>query len=114
MRGRAAVKDCSKKSEFDKKVIDLLSLLKNLFLSAPAPVANPISCREVRLSVVSYLTNSIVDQILQELYATHKTLVSTSMTHDERVSRPKVCECRLRESVSDPTGVAPQAVGRVE
>uniref|UniRef100_A0A8D3AW49 Leucine-rich repeat-containing protein 16B-like n=1 Tax=Scophthalmus maximus TaxID=52904 RepID=A0A8D3AW49_SCOMX len=29
---------------------------------------------EVRLSVVSYLTNSIVDQILQELYATHKTL----------------------------------------
>lgn len=31
--------------------------------------------REVKLSVVSYLTNSIVDQILQDLYATHKTLV---------------------------------------
>ncbi|XP_055779026.1 capping protein, Arp2/3 and myosin-I linker protein 3-like isoform X4 [Salvelinus fontinalis] len=29
---------------------------------------------EVKLSVVSYLTNSIVDQILQELYATQKTL----------------------------------------
>uniref|UniRef100_A0A3P9CX03 Capping protein, Arp2/3 and myosin-I linker protein 3 n=1 Tax=Maylandia zebra TaxID=106582 RepID=A0A3P9CX03_9CICH len=29
---------------------------------------------EVKLSVVSYLTNSIVDQILQELYATHKNL----------------------------------------
>uniref|UniRef100_A0AAY4D1T4 CARMIL C-terminal domain-containing protein n=1 Tax=Denticeps clupeoides TaxID=299321 RepID=A0AAY4D1T4_9TELE len=29
---------------------------------------------EVKLSVVSYLTNSIVDQILQELYATHKVL----------------------------------------
>ncbi|KAG7455045.1 hypothetical protein MATL_G00252290 [Megalops atlanticus] len=29
---------------------------------------------EMKLSVVSYLTNSIVDQILQELYATHKTL----------------------------------------
>uniref|UniRef100_A0A3B3T2F6 Capping protein regulator and myosin 1 linker 3 n=1 Tax=Paramormyrops kingsleyae TaxID=1676925 RepID=A0A3B3T2F6_9TELE len=29
---------------------------------------------EVKLSVVSYLTNSIVDQILQDLYATHKTL----------------------------------------
>ncbi|XP_013978498.1 capping protein, Arp2/3 and myosin-I linker protein 3 isoform X1 [Salmo salar] len=29
---------------------------------------------EVKLSVVSYLTNTIVDQILQELYATHKTL----------------------------------------
>uniref|UniRef100_A0A673Y565 Capping protein, Arp2/3 and myosin-I linker protein 3-like n=1 Tax=Salmo trutta TaxID=8032 RepID=A0A673Y565_SALTR len=28
----------------------------------------------VKLSVVSYLTNSIVDQILQELYTTHKTL----------------------------------------
>uniref|UniRef100_A0A6Q2X4M0 CARMIL C-terminal domain-containing protein n=1 Tax=Esox lucius TaxID=8010 RepID=A0A6Q2X4M0_ESOLU len=32
---------------------------------------------EVKLSVVSYLTNSIVDQILQELYTTHKTLVLT-------------------------------------
>ncbi|XP_077390173.1 capping protein, Arp2/3 and myosin-I linker protein 3-like isoform X4 [Festucalex cinctus] len=30
---------------------------------------------EVKLSVVAYLTNSIVDQILQELYTTHKTLV---------------------------------------
>ncbi|CAL8322759.1 unnamed protein product [Arctogadus glacialis] len=30
---------------------------------------------EVKLSVVSYLTNSIVDQILQELYTTHKTLL---------------------------------------
>uniref|UniRef100_A0AAY4AP72 Capping protein regulator and myosin 1 linker 3 n=1 Tax=Denticeps clupeoides TaxID=299321 RepID=A0AAY4AP72_9TELE len=30
---------------------------------------------EVKLSVVSYLTNSIVDQILQELYTTHKALV---------------------------------------
>uniref|UniRef100_A0A673XR43 Capping protein regulator and myosin 1 linker 3 n=1 Tax=Salmo trutta TaxID=8032 RepID=A0A673XR43_SALTR len=32
---------------------------------------------EVKLSVVSYLTNSIVDQILQELYTTHKALVLT-------------------------------------
>ncbi|XP_034036370.1 capping protein, Arp2/3 and myosin-I linker protein 3-like [Thalassophryne amazonica] len=29
---------------------------------------------EVKLSVVSYLTNSIVDQLLQELYTTHKSL----------------------------------------
>ncbi|XP_018588611.2 uncharacterized protein LOC108922769 isoform X1 [Scleropages formosus] len=29
---------------------------------------------EVKLSVVSYLTNSIVDQILQELYSMHKSL----------------------------------------
>ncbi|TNM87511.1 hypothetical protein fugu_005732 [Takifugu bimaculatus] len=35
---------------------------------------------EVKLSVVSYLTNSIVDQILQELYATHKTLTG-QMSH---------------------------------
>lgn len=37
-----------------------------------------LTLREVKLSVVSYLTNSIVDQILQELYATHKTLVLQS------------------------------------
>ncbi|XP_041752444.1 capping protein, Arp2/3 and myosin-I linker protein 3 isoform X4 [Coregonus clupeaformis] len=30
---------------------------------------------DVKLSVVSYLTNSIVDQILQKLYTTHKTLL---------------------------------------
>ncbi|XP_072294492.1 capping protein, Arp2/3 and myosin-I linker protein 3-like isoform X2 [Eucyclogobius newberryi] len=29
---------------------------------------------EVKLSVVSYLTNTVVDQILQELYTTHKSL----------------------------------------
>ncbi|KAK5869922.1 hypothetical protein PBY51_024599 [Eleginops maclovinus] len=38
---------------------------------------------EVKLSVVSYLTNSIVDQILQELYATHKTL-NRQMSHFKR------------------------------
>lgn len=40
--------------------------------------------REVKLSVVSYLTNSIVDQILQELYTSHKTLVLviTPLLHD--------------------------------
>ncbi|XP_039985226.1 capping protein, Arp2/3 and myosin-I linker protein 3-like isoform X2 [Xiphias gladius] len=38
---------------------------------------------EVKLSVVSYLTNSIVDQILQELYATHKTL-SRQVSHLKR------------------------------
>ncbi|XP_058495056.1 capping protein, Arp2/3 and myosin-I linker protein 3-like [Solea solea] len=38
---------------------------------------------EVKLSVVSYLTNSIVDQILQELYATHKTL-TRQVSHVKR------------------------------
>uniref|UniRef100_A0A8C8IN88 Capping protein regulator and myosin 1 linker 3 n=1 Tax=Oncorhynchus tshawytscha TaxID=74940 RepID=A0A8C8IN88_ONCTS len=40
---------------------------------------------EVKLSVVSYLTNSIVDQILQELYTTHKALV---LTHAHYLSLP--------------------------
>ncbi|KAM7410361.1 hypothetical protein PAMA_001685 [Pampus argenteus] len=40
---------------------------------------------EVKLSVVSYLTNSIVDQILQELYTTHKALT-------RQVSHLKRCE----------------------
>uniref|UniRef100_A0A3Q2Z2J0 Capping protein regulator and myosin 1 linker 3 n=1 Tax=Hippocampus comes TaxID=109280 RepID=A0A3Q2Z2J0_HIPCM len=44
---------------------------------------------EVKLSVVSYLTNSIVDQILQELYATHKTL-TRQMSHLKR--RDGSCE----------------------
>uniref|UniRef100_A0A8C7N083 Capping protein regulator and myosin 1 linker 3 n=1 Tax=Oncorhynchus kisutch TaxID=8019 RepID=A0A8C7N083_ONCKI len=40
---------------------------------------------EVKLSVVSYLTNSIVDQILQELYTTHKALV---LPHAHYLSLP--------------------------
>uniref|UniRef100_UPI0037E9383E capping protein, Arp2/3 and myosin-I linker protein 3-like n=1 Tax=Semicossyphus pulcher TaxID=241346 RepID=UPI0037E9383E len=44
---------------------------------------------EVKLSVVSYLTNSIVDQILQELYATHKTL-TRQVSHLKRWEGP--CE----------------------
>uniref|UniRef100_A0A8C5EQI8 Capping protein, Arp2/3 and myosin-I linker protein 3-like n=1 Tax=Gouania willdenowi TaxID=441366 RepID=A0A8C5EQI8_GOUWI len=51
---------------------------------------------EVKLSVVSYLTNSIVDQILQELYATHKALSRNGF------------------SVSDPSGVACQMLGESE
>ncbi|XP_061744135.1 LOW QUALITY PROTEIN: capping protein, Arp2/3 and myosin-I linker protein 3-like [Nerophis ophidion] len=39
---------------------------------------------EVKLSVVSYLTNSIVDQILQELYSTHKTLTRQLSCHVNR------------------------------
>ena len=52
-------------------------------LSLPLPLSLSLSHapREVKLSVVSYLTNSIVDQILQELYATHKALVNC--THSQ-------------------------------
>lgn len=59
---------------------DLLSLsihfLFHSFLFHLSPYhAVSLTVREVKLSVVSYLTNSIVDQILQELYSTHKALV---------------------------------------
>lgn len=40
-------------------------------------LSSPTSAHsEVKLSVVTYLTNSIVDEILQELYHSHKSLVS--------------------------------------
>lgn len=66
--------------------------------------------REVKLSVVSYLTNSIVDQILQELYATHKTLVLQtdfslhSSVHSEHVhkhrSSSRICSSSQLRQVS--------------
>uniref|UniRef100_A0AAX7U4G7 CARMIL C-terminal domain-containing protein n=1 Tax=Astatotilapia calliptera TaxID=8154 RepID=A0AAX7U4G7_ASTCA len=46
---------------------------------------------EVKLSVVSYLTNSIVDQILQELYATHKNL-ECCLSQTRQVSHLKCWE----------------------
>uniref|UniRef100_A0A672N9Y8 CARMIL C-terminal domain-containing protein n=1 Tax=Sinocyclocheilus grahami TaxID=75366 RepID=A0A672N9Y8_SINGR len=65
---------------------------------------------EVKLSVVSYLTNSIVDQILQELYATHKTLVLQtnfslhSSVHSEHVhkhrSSSRICSSSQLRQVS--------------
>lgn len=69
-----------------------------------------LSLREVKLSVVSYLTNSIVDQILQELYATHKTLVLQSnfslhsSVHSEHVrthrSASRICSSSQLRQVS--------------
>lgn len=61
-----------------------LNLISRLLISSHLWSNWP--CREVKLSVVSYLTNSIVDQILQELYATHKTLVRAQHTWDGRFS----------------------------
>uniref|UniRef100_M3ZV02 Capping protein regulator and myosin 1 linker 3 n=1 Tax=Xiphophorus maculatus TaxID=8083 RepID=M3ZV02_XIPMA len=61
---------------------------------------------EVKLSVVSYLTNSIVDQILQELYTTHKTLlrqVSQAKRWDDvGTGRRSVRHSRLVESLDFP------------
>ncbi|XP_063741232.1 capping protein, Arp2/3 and myosin-I linker protein 3 isoform X2 [Eleginops maclovinus] len=61
---------------------------------------------EVKLSVVSYLTNSIVDQILQELYTTHKTLlrqVSQAKRWDDvGTGRRTIRQSRLVESLEFP------------
>uniref|UniRef100_A0A665X1H1 Capping protein regulator and myosin 1 linker 3 n=1 Tax=Echeneis naucrates TaxID=173247 RepID=A0A665X1H1_ECHNA len=61
---------------------------------------------EVKLSVVSYLTNSIVDQILQELYTTHKTLlrqVSQAKRWDDMgTGRRTIRQSRIVESLEFP------------
>ncbi|TNM98103.1 hypothetical protein fugu_014349 [Takifugu bimaculatus] len=61
---------------------------------------------EVKLSVVSYLTNSIVDQILQELYTSHKTLmrqVSQAKRWDDLgPSRHTLRQSRVTESLDFP------------
>ncbi|XP_036940368.1 capping protein, Arp2/3 and myosin-I linker protein 3 isoform X5 [Acanthopagrus latus] len=61
---------------------------------------------EVKLSVVSYLTNTIVDQILQELYTTHKTLlrqVSQAKRWDDvGTGRRTIRQSRLIESLDFP------------
>ncbi|XP_034038466.1 capping protein, Arp2/3 and myosin-I linker protein 3 [Thalassophryne amazonica] len=57
---------------------------------------------EVKLSVVSYLTNSIVDQILQELYSTHKSLlrqVSQAKRWDDGTGRRTIRHSRIIESL---------------
>ncbi|XP_077580768.1 capping protein, Arp2/3 and myosin-I linker protein 3 [Stigmatopora nigra] len=64
--------------------------------------------QEVKLSVVSYLTNSIVDQILQELYTTHKSLVLLrQVTHamrwdDVGTGRHTIRQSRTMESLEFP------------
>uniref|UniRef100_A0A3Q2DWB2 Capping protein regulator and myosin 1 linker 3 n=1 Tax=Cyprinodon variegatus TaxID=28743 RepID=A0A3Q2DWB2_CYPVA len=63
---------------------------------------------EVKLSVVSYLTNSIVDQILQELYTTHKTLVLDTMAIKKRSSRTRrIRPVSTRMSLGDEPSPSP-------
>uniref|UniRef100_A0A670K9F7 Capping protein regulator and myosin 1 linker 3 n=1 Tax=Podarcis muralis TaxID=64176 RepID=A0A670K9F7_PODMU len=50
---------------------------------------------EVKLSVVTYLTNTIVEELLQELYYAHKSLVRASpippqITHPGQVGKPRL------------------------
>lgn len=89
-----------------------LNLISMLLISSH--LWSNLPCREVKLSVVSYLTNSIVDQILQELYATHKTLVRAQHTWNRRFFSfwlPTEVNWRGHCAVSDSAGVPSEALG---
>ncbi|XP_042352900.1 LOW QUALITY PROTEIN: capping protein, Arp2/3 and myosin-I linker protein 3 [Plectropomus leopardus] len=81
------------------------SAIRNALLERAAEDINR-ALEEVKLSVVSYLTNSIVDQILQELYTTHKTLlrqVSQAKRWDDvGTGRRTIRQSRVMESLEFP------------
>lgn len=67
----------------------------------------PCAHSEVKLSVVTYLTNSIVDEILQELYHSHKSLVRLL-----NPSQAQACPApRSAHSPNHPSPSRPWAVG---
>ncbi|XP_068557665.1 capping protein, Arp2/3 and myosin-I linker protein 3 isoform X2 [Cebidichthys violaceus] len=81
------------------------SAIRNALMERAAEDINR-ALEEVKLSVVSYLTNSIVDQILQELYTTHKTLLR-QVSHVKRwddvgTGRRTVRQSRIMESLDFP------------
>ncbi|KAK2821946.1 hypothetical protein Q5P01_022011 [Channa striata] len=79
--------------------------IRNALMERAAEDINK-ALEEVKLSVVSYLTNSIVDQILQELYNTHKTLlrqVSQAKRWDDvGTGRRTLRQSRIVESLEFP------------
>uniref|UniRef100_A0A3B5A884 Capping protein regulator and myosin 1 linker 3 n=1 Tax=Stegastes partitus TaxID=144197 RepID=A0A3B5A884_9TELE len=81
------------------------STIRNALMERAAEDINR-ALEEVKLSVVSYLTNSIVDQILQELYTTHKTLlrqVSQAKRWDDvGTGRRTIRQSRIVESLDFP------------
>ncbi|XP_068424727.1 capping protein, Arp2/3 and myosin-I linker protein 3 isoform X3 [Clinocottus analis] len=81
------------------------SAIRNALMERAAEDINR-ALEDVKLSVVSYLTNSIVDQILQELYNTHKTLlrqVSQAKRWDDAgTGRRTVRQSRIMESLDFP------------
>ncbi|XP_038574673.1 capping protein, Arp2/3 and myosin-I linker protein 3 isoform X2 [Micropterus salmoides] len=81
------------------------SAIRNALMERAAEDINR-ALEEVKLSVVSYLTNSIVDQILQELYTTHKTLlrqVSQAKRWDDvGTGRRTIRQSRIIESLEFP------------
>ncbi|KAG8013889.1 Capping protein, partial [Nibea albiflora] len=83
------------------------SAIRNALMERAAEDINR-ALEEVKLSVVSYLTNSIVDQILQELYTTHKTLVllrqvsQVKRWDDVGTGRRTIRQSRIIESLEFP------------
>nr|XP_046265204.1 capping protein, Arp2/3 and myosin-I linker protein 3 isoform X2 [Scatophagus argus] len=83
------------------------SAIRNALMERAAEDINRV-LEEVKLSVVSYLTNSIVDQILQELYTTHKTLVllrqvsQAKRWDDVGTGRRTIRQSRIIESLEFP------------
>ncbi|XP_072297074.1 capping protein, Arp2/3 and myosin-I linker protein 3 isoform X2 [Eucyclogobius newberryi] len=81
------------------------SSIRNALMERAAEDINK-ALEEVKLSVVSYLTNSIVDQILQELYASHKTLLrqvsQVKRWDDAGTGRRTVRHSRLVEALDFP------------
>ncbi|XP_028329316.1 capping protein, Arp2/3 and myosin-I linker protein 3 isoform X2 [Gouania willdenowi] len=79
--------------------------IRNALMERAAEDINK-ALEEVKLSVVSYLTNSIVDQILQELYTTHKNLlrqVSQAKRWDDvGTGRRTIRHSRIVESLEFP------------
>ncbi|KAM3604253.1 uncharacterized protein V6R79_008543 [Siganus canaliculatus] len=81
------------------------SAIRNALMERAAEDINR-ALEEVKLSVVSYLTNSMVDQILQELYTTHKTLlrqVSQAKRWDDvGTGRRTIRQSKIIESLEFP------------
>nr|XP_020460196.1 capping protein, Arp2/3 and myosin-I linker protein 3-like isoform X2 [Monopterus albus] len=92
-------------SSISEQVAIPRSAIRNALMERAAEDINR-ALEEVKLSVVSYLTNSIVDQILQELYATHKTLLQqvtqAKRWDDVGTARRTFRQSRIVESLEFP------------
>nr|XP_057921932.1 capping protein, Arp2/3 and myosin-I linker protein 3 isoform X2 [Doryrhamphus excisus] len=89
-------------SSISEQVLIPRAAIRNALMERASEDINR-ALEEVKLSVVSYLTNSIVDQILQELYTTHKTLLrqvsQTKRWDDAGTGRHTIRQSRIMESL---------------
>ncbi|XP_054611322.1 capping protein, Arp2/3 and myosin-I linker protein 3 isoform X4 [Dunckerocampus dactyliophorus] len=92
-------------SSISEQVLIPRSAIRNALMERASEDINR-ALEEVKLSVVSYLTNSIVDQILQELYTTHKTLLrqvsQTKRWDNAGTGRHTIRQSRIMESLEFP------------